>query len=96
MDLENPVYEDIEGVRLYSGQPGPEAGHAVAEQSYFDRFWEGGGQTDRCYIVVEKKDKKHEKASDAKPEAAQKKRKKNSKKGADAEEESKPKKKKRR
>jgi hypothetical protein len=28
------------------------AGHAVAAESYFDRFWRNGGGTERVWVVV--------------------------------------------
>ena len=44
--------EMVGGVHVYAGMPGPEAGHAVLAQSYFDRFWEHGQHTGRHYLVV--------------------------------------------
>jgi len=45
--------DSVEGVRVYTGMPGPEAGHAVLAQSYFDRFWEHGQHTGRHYLVLQ-------------------------------------------
>ena len=39
------THENVAGVRLYRGLPGKGTGHAVYEQSYFDRFWEQGAHT---------------------------------------------------
>lgn len=54
------VREYAEGITIYHGVPGPEAGHLCYEQSYFDRFWEARGQsgdqagTWRFFILLEK------------------------------------------
>ena len=47
-------FELVDGVHVYSGMPTAEAGHAVLEQSYFDRFWEHGQHTGRHYLVLER------------------------------------------
>lgn len=47
-----PRYDDVEGVRVYHGVPGPDCGHAVHVASYFDRFWEHGKQRERYYIAL--------------------------------------------
>lgn len=48
------THENVAGVRLYRGLPGKGTGHAVYEQSYFDRFWEQGAHTDRFFMVLSK------------------------------------------
>ena len=48
-------FETIDGVRIYHGVPGPEAGHlvqGVEASSYFDRFWQHGQHVDRFYMVL--------------------------------------------
>ena len=49
-----PAYENVDGVRVYRGLPGKGTGHLTYEQSYFDRFWEEGGRTERWFFVVSK------------------------------------------
>ncbi|CAE8608698.1 unnamed protein product [Polarella glacialis] len=46
--------QEICGVLLYQGQPGPEVGHAVAQDSYFDRLFQLGQHSERYYIAVVK------------------------------------------
>ncbi len=47
--------DDVNGVRVYRGVPGADAGHAVQVASYFDRFWEHGRKTDRFYILLSRR-----------------------------------------
>lgn len=46
--------EQMDGVLICAGAPNPEAGHAVAAASQFDRFFQHGQHKERYYIAVEK------------------------------------------
>ena len=43
------------GVTLYVGKPGAEAGHVVDASSYFDRLWKRGKLEERYFLVLKKK-----------------------------------------
>lgn len=49
---DSAIAEQICGVAVRHGAPGPAEGHAVRAQSYFDRFWEHGQHVERFYIEV--------------------------------------------
>lgn len=44
--------EDVQGIRIHCGVPGPEQGHAIRAQSYFDRFWAQGHHVERYFVEV--------------------------------------------
>ena len=46
--------EQIEGIALHHGLPGPESGHMVAATSAFDRFWAAGNKRERFFLQVVK------------------------------------------
>jgi len=47
--------EDVQGIRLHCGWPGPGAGHAVTASSQFDRLWDRDSRKERYFLVVAKK-----------------------------------------
>ena len=53
-DVSSAGVEIVNDVRVYKGIPGPQCGHRVYEQSYFDRFWQQGQHVDRYFISVVK------------------------------------------
>jgi len=46
--------EELCGMLVYEGTPGPAVGHAAAVSSYFDRFFQHGQHTERYYMAVAK------------------------------------------
>lgn len=46
--------DEFNGILVLKGTPGPEVGHAVATESYFDRFFQHGQHNERYYIAVSK------------------------------------------
>jgi len=53
-DVDDELADQENGVLIWQGTPGAEAGHAVAESSQFDRFFQHGNHSERYYISVVK------------------------------------------
>ncbi|CAK0894928.1 unnamed protein product, partial [Prorocentrum cordatum] len=45
-------FEDVEGVALHHGVPGPEHGHAAQVPSRFDSRWQGDARTERFFLAL--------------------------------------------
>ena len=48
------VHQIVEGIPLRCGLPGPECGHCVEAESYFDRLWQHGNHKKRFFLFVRK------------------------------------------
>ena len=48
------VHQIVEGIPLHCGLPGPECGHRVEAESYFDRLWQHGNHKKRFFLFVRK------------------------------------------
>lgn len=45
---------EAHGMKLYEGEPGPQAGHSTQASSYFDRLWQRSSNPERYFITLRK------------------------------------------